>query len=103
MLTNYKIYYDNTLIDTVASTVLEYSYTGVTAGQSYLISITSFGLIGESDIKSLATLIWAIETPSAPTISVTGTSRDSCTISWSAVTPPSDSIITGYMLLIDDG
>jgi hypothetical protein len=103
LLTNYKIYNGDTLIDTVDDKILEYSYTSVTGGQSYLISITSYGLIGESDIKSLATLIWAIETPIAPVIAVTGTSRDSCTISWSAVTPPSSSIITGYMILIDDG
>lgn len=103
MLTNYKIYNGNTLIDTVDDKILEYSYTGVTAGQSYLISITSYGLIGESDIKSLATLIWAVETPPAPTIAVTGTSRDSCTVSWSAVTTPVNSVITGYMILIDDG
>lgn len=46
---------------------------------------------------------WAIDTPGAPTVSVIGTTRDSCQVSWSAVTPPANSLITGYVILIDDG
>ena len=34
---------------------------------------------------------------------MTSTTRDSCLINWSAVTPPAHSLITGYILLIDDG
>jgi hypothetical protein len=47
--------------------------------------------------------MWAIETPEAPVLSITDTSRDSCSVAWTALTPPTDSLITGYVLLIDDG
>jgi len=34
---------------------------------------------------------------------LTATSRDSCSVTWAAVAPPANSLITGYVLLIDDG
>lgn len=87
---------------TVSSSTLSYSYTAVTAGNSYQVSISAVTTIGEGD-KSLVGSFWAVDTPSAPTITVTDTSRDSCTVSWTAVTPPTNSLITGYIVLIDDG
>jgi hypothetical protein len=81
----------------------------VAAATSYLISISSVSVIGESERRSPATLIWAVETPSAPVIQVTGTTRDSCSLLWGPVTPPSVpggaalALITGYVMLIDDG
>jgi hypothetical protein len=41
--------------------------------------------------------------PSAPVLTLTDTSRDSCTVEWTSVTPPTNSLITGYQVLIDDG
>ena len=58
--------------------------------------------IGEG-AQSLESLFWAIDTPVTPILSVLTTSRDSCTLSWQAVTPPQYSLITGYVLYIDDG
>jgi hypothetical protein len=34
---------------------------------------------------------------------VTETSRDSCTVSWAAVSPPLNTLITGYVVMIDNG
>jgi hypothetical protein len=103
LMTDYKIFDGETLIDTVDSDTVEYTYTSVLAGQSYLISIQSVSLVGESEIRSLATVIWAVETPDAPVITITDTSRDSCSLAWSALDPPANSLITGYVVLIDDG
>lgn len=100
---SYNIYVDGIgKIDTVSPQTLQYTYTGVTEGQSYLISISAVSGIGEGP-KSLDSIYWAIDTPSAPTLSIVETTRDSCTVSWNAVTPPNYSLITGYVLLIDDG
>ena len=64
--------------------------------------MSSVTAIGEGQ-RSLTKLLWAINTPTAPSLGVTSTTRDSCLINWSAVTPPAHSLITGYVLLIDDG
>ncbi len=76
--------------------------TGITEGQSYVFSISAVSAIGEGP-KSLDSLFWAIDTPSAPPLSVVATTRESCTVQWTAATPPNFSLITGYVLLIDDG
>lgn len=47
--------------------------------------------------------IWAVSIPSAPILSLTETSRDQCTVAWQPVTPPANSLITGYVVMIDDG
>lgn len=101
-LDNYNIYEGSTLIDTVSPSTLTYTYSTVTAGNSYLISISSVTAIGEGP-KSLAKKFWAVDTPTSPTVSVVSTTRDSCKVSWTAVTPPANSLITGYVILIDDG
>ena len=103
LLTGYKIYDSTTSIVTVNDTTLDYTYTAVTGGTGYLISIAAVSLVGESELKSLATTMWAVTTPTAPTLSINATSRDSCSIQWTAVTPPTDTLITGYVVLIDDG
>ena len=36
-------------------------------------------------------------------MSRTDTSQDSCSVQWTAVIPPTNSLITGYVLYIDDG
>lgn len=59
-------------------------------------------LIGEGP-KSNPLTIWAINVPSAPTLTLTDTSRDSCSLEWTAVSPPTNSLITGYLVMIDDG
>jgi hypothetical protein len=105
----YKIYNHDTVLATVTPDILQHTYSGITAASSYLISIASVSVIGESAMRSPATLIWAVETPTAPVIQVTGTTRDSCSFSWDPVSPPTvpagaeSALITGYVILIDDG
>ena len=78
-------------------------------GSSHLISIAAVNVVAAGpegdagEVRSLATLIWAVETPAAPVIEVTDTTRDSCSIAWPAVTLPSNALILGYAMLIDDG
>ena len=67
-LVSYKIYELNTLVDTVASNVLTYTYSGLTAGTSHLMSISAVTAIGESEMKSLATTMWAVDAAPATTI-----------------------------------
>ena len=47
--------------------------------------------------------IWSIDVPTAPTLSLTDTGRDFCAVAWTSVTPPANSLITGYILYVDDG
>jgi hypothetical protein len=94
LLVSYKIYSGDTVVGTVQPGVLEHTLSGsVTAGSSYLISIQSVSEIGEGETRSLATLMWAVETPAAPSLQVTATSRDSCSVQWSAVAPPANSLL----------
>jgi len=65
------------LIDTVSPQTLSYTFTTVTEGTRYLISISAVSIIGEG-AKSLDTLMWAINTPDASALTVTNTTRDSC-------------------------
>jgi hypothetical protein len=59
-------------------------------------------IIGEGP-KSNPLNIWAIDLPSATELTLTDTSRDSCSVEWNSVTAPENSLITGYQVLIDDG
>lgn len=101
-LDGYNIYSSTTLIASVTPDTLSYTYTGLTAGNSYDIRVSGFTSIGEGD-KSLPSTFWAVNTPSAPTLSILDTSRDSCTIQWTAVSPPANSLIEGYIVMIDNG
>jgi hypothetical protein len=74
----------------------------VTNGLTYSFSVSAVTMIGEG-AKSLTSTFWALDVPSAPTVSVTGTSRDSCSVAWAAVAAPTGSQISGYRILIDDG
>jgi hypothetical protein len=103
LLTGYKVYDSTTVIATVGRETLTYTYSAVTGGNSYVISISAVSLIGESELRSLPTIIYAVETPPAPSLSIDNTTRDTCSIRWAAVTPPTDTLITGYVVLIDDG
>lgn len=66
------------------------------------MSVSAVTLIGEGP-RSNPISIWAVSVPNAPSVSLTETSRDSCKIQWTAVQPPLNSLITGYIVLIDDG
>jgi len=44
---------------------------------SYSVAISAYSIIGEG-AKSLDSLLWAIDTPTAPVLSVLKTTRDSC-------------------------
>ena len=102
-LDGFKVYSGpSTLLATLDPETLTYSSTDVTAGNSYSIRISSFTAIGEG-AQSNPLTIWAINLPDAPTLSRTDTSRNSCSLQWTPVTPPSNSLITGYRLYVDDG
>lgn len=101
-LESYNIYSGSTLIGNVPDDELQFTYSSVVAGTSYRISISSVSLIGEG-AQSNPLTIWAINLPSAPTLTLTDTSRDSCSVQWSIVSPSANSLITGYLVYIDDG
>lgn len=101
-LENYKIYDGDNLLDTVSKDTLEYTYDGVTAGDSLSITISAVTLIGEGN-KSNPLTIWAIDVPVAPTLTLTDTNRNSCSVEWTPVTAPTNSLITGYVVMVDDG
>jgi hypothetical protein len=85
--------------------------SGLTAGQSYDISIASVADISQYGLtkktlegaRSNPITLWAIDVPAKPTLSLSNTSRDSCSVVWTKVAPPTNSQITGYKLEIDDG
>lgn len=79
MLQSYNVYSSGVLVASVPSTTLSYNLTSVTAGSSYQISISAVSLIGEG-AQSNPLVIWAINLPSASTLSLTDTSRDSCSV-----------------------
>jgi hypothetical protein len=64
--------------------------------------VSSESLIGEGELSN-PLLIWAVDLPAATTLTLTDTSRSSCSVQWSAVAPPANTLITGYQVLIDDG
>lgn len=101
-LESYKIYVNDQVVATVSAGVLEYTYNAVVAGQSYLVTISAESLIGEGP-KSNPLTIWAVSVPTAPTLTLTETTRDSCSVTWTPITPPANSLITGYVVLIDNG
>lgn len=104
-LDGFKVYRgDSTLMATLDPDTLTYTFDGVAVnpGDSYSIRVSSFTTIGEG-AQSNPLTIWAIDLPDAPVLSRTDMSSDSCSVQWGAVTPPTNSLITGYMLYIDDG
>jgi hypothetical protein len=76
----------------------------VTAGQSYYVTISAVSQVGEGE-KSNPLTIWAIDLPDTPSLTLTDTSRDSCSLQWTVITPPGGSswLVTGYIVYIDDG
>lgn len=102
-ITKYNIYQGGTKIGSVLSSVYSYTIsTGLTAGNSYLFSISSETEIGEG-IQSYTATFYAVDLPSAPTLTVYNSTRDTCMISWNQVTPPANTVIQGYVVLINDG
>jgi hypothetical protein len=104
LLTGYRVYdAASTLLAEVSAETLSHTLAVDTPGRSYLISVSAVSEIGESELQSLATRMLAVELPPAPDVAITGSSRDSCHVSWSAVTAPAGTSITGYVILVDDG
>jgi hypothetical protein len=96
MLTSYNIYSGNTLVGTVIPQILQYTLSvGIVAGQSYQITVSAVSVIGEGP-RSNPIIIWAIDVPSSSVLTLTDTSRDTCSVSWTPVSPPANSLITGY-------
>ena len=101
-LDSYFIYDGNTKVGVVGAETTRFTYSTVTAGLPYSMAVSAVSVIGEGPLSN-PLLIWAINVPSAPTLSLTDTSRSSCTVNWTAITPPANSLITGYLLYVDDG
>lgn len=103
IMDKYYIYQDGVKIADVPANTLTYTVSsGLLAGSSYKFSISSLSNIGEGP-KSHDFTMWAIDTPSAPTLSVSSATRDQCHVSWASVTPPANSKITGYVVLGNNG
>ena len=66
LLTNYRVYSNGSLVVTLPASTLSYEYTGVTAGQSYSVTVSAVSLVGEGD-QSNPAVIWAIDLADAPT------------------------------------
>ena len=77
LLTGYKIYNWDTLVASVSHTVIEFTINStvstVSAGEQFMISISSVSVIGEGHERSLATEMWAVEVPSAITVTLANT------------------------------
>jgi len=99
----YHIYQDG--VDVAQSTTDTYTWTintGLVTGTAYTFSISAETAIGEG-LASYSSTFYAVDTPGSPTLTVESSTRDTCTVSWPAVTPPTGTIIEGYVLLINDG
>ena len=100
-LTGYKIYINDVLIATVAGTVLTYTYSSsLTAGSAYLVQISTINGIGEGS-RSPSAIFYAVSAPSAPILVLESADIDSCTVNWTAVSAPTYTIITGYLIQIN--
>ena len=99
---SYNVYSNDVYLANVQAYVLSYSMSSsLTPGASYKIQISAVNAIGEG-LKSPSSVFYAVDIPSAATLSISETSTDSCTVTWTAVSPPSNSIITGYLIQYDD-
>ena len=83
-LDGYYVHEGSTRIGTINAgdpefDALEFTYATVVAGTSYAISISAFSAIGEGP-RSNPLTIWAISVPDSPTLTLTDTSRDSCSV-----------------------
>lgn len=94
-LDGYNIYSGQALIQTVSAQTRQFTLTSVTAGESYKISVSAVSIIGEGPLSN-SLIIWAIDLPSAPSLILTDTNRDSCSVKWKEVSPGSFDLITGY-------
>lgn len=101
-LDGYNVYRGKSLVVTLDPAILKYTLTPTTPGLNYSIRVASVTTIGEGAMSNPLS-IWAIDLPSASTLSRTDTSQDSCSMAWTAPTPPANSLITGYILYVDDG
>jgi len=89
------------MIATVTASTLAYTLTsGIIEGNSYKIQIAAVNVIGEG-AKSQSSLFYAVDIPTAPTLTVSDAQTDSCTVTWGAVTPPANTVITGYQIYYD--
>ncbi len=100
-LTNYYIYVNDVYTASVASTVLTYTLSALTTGSSYKVQVSAINSIGEGD-KSQSAVFYAVDVPSAPTLTLTNVQADSCMVNWTAVTAPTSTLITGYVVKYDN-
>ena len=102
-ITAYHVYQDGVKIATVGATVYDYTVSsGLTAGSSYTFSVSAESSIGEGS-QSHSKTFFAVDTPQKPTLTVTGATRDTCTVKWTEVTPPANTVIQGYVIVVSEG
>ena len=99
---SYHVYIGGSKVATVSSTTYTYTATALTTGSSYTFSISAESSIGEGSTSQVRSY-YAVDTPTAPTLTVSNSTRDTCSVSWTAVSPPTSTVIEGYIILINDG
>ena len=96
-LASYNIYNEGTLVTNVASTVLAHTLTGLTPSTAFSVQVTAVDNAGFETAKSSAlTGSTSADTtaPSAPTLSSTGHTSTTVSLSWTAATD--DVHVAGY-------
>ena len=101
-ITNYAIYQDSVNTENVTSDTLSKAITGLTTGTGYTFSIATITELGIG-AESYSATYYAADTPSAPTLTVPSSTRESCKVEWTQVTPPTSTTIEGYVVLVNDG
>ena len=95
---------------TLSSSAYEYTFTGLSPGYEYSIRIYATNLIGNSDYTSSIIAYSGIEPTRPGLFTFTSTTRNSISLSWSALTGSDTGgtstqpiSITSYNLYIDNG
>lgn len=100
-ISGYKVYRDNSIATTTASTTLSYTDTGLTNGQTYSYYVTATNIAGESASSSVATTT-PIGVPSTPSITSVTSSSGRANITFSTSTA-NGSDISGYTITSNPG
>ena len=99
----YHIYQDGVkLTPALGPTTYTKTINSLATGAAHSFAVSAESTIGEGSVSQSRTY-YAVDVPSAPSLSVQDSTRDTCTVSWTEVTPPTSTVIEGYVILINDG
>ena len=101
-ITHYAIFQGSVNIENVTSDQLSKSISGLSTGTGYTFSIATITELG-TGAKSYSATYYAANTPSAPTLAIPSSTRESCTVEWTQLSAPAGTTIEGYVILINDG